>query len=40
MLAHVEAAHAVLNRRLDDLEDQTAIAIIAKLKFCVMGYLH
>lgn len=40
MLAHVEAARAVLNHRLDDPDDPTAIAIMAKLKSSVMGYLH
>lgn len=40
MLTHVEAARAVLNHRLDDPEDPTAITIMAKLKSSVMGYLH
>lgn len=40
MLAHVEAARAVLNQRLDDPECEGAMLVMAKLKARVMGYLH
>lgn len=40
MLAHVEAARAVLNQRLDDPECEGAVHVMANLKASVLGYLH
>lgn len=40
MLAHVEAARAILNHRLEDPESDMAVAVMANLKSSLTEYLH